>query len=108
MYVFAYRFKVVVTNRIYRRYIVIADKFAVLIIVPGRERHNFTDKPHKVFRLGGENRISVLIKPVIKRTYTYGVARGDKTVLFAVVNYKRKFRVQHFKHISAVKLIERQ
>ena len=95
-------------NLIHLRYIVIADKLAVLIIVPGRERHNFTDKPHKVFRLGGENRLFILIKPVIKRTDTDRVARGDKLVFFTVINYKRKLRVQHFEHISAVKLIERQ
>ena len=95
-------------NFIHRRYIVIANEFAVLIIVPGRERHNFTDKPHKVFRLGSEYRLSVLIKPVIKRTDTDRVARGDKLVFFTVVNYKRKLRVQHFEHIRAVKLIERQ
>ena len=96
------------THRIYRRYIIIANKFAFLIIMSGRERHYFTDEPHKVFRLGGENRLFILIKPVIKRTDTDRVARGDKLVFFTVVNYKRKLRVQHFEHIRAVKLIERQ
>ena len=45
---------------------------------------------------------------VVQRADADGVACGDKLLLFIVVDYHRKFRIELFEHLKPVLMIQRQ
>ena len=83
-------------------------ELSALIVVSGRERHDFIDKPLKVFRLACHYHRAFFVVAVVKRAYAYGVSGGDKLAVFSVIYDQSKFRVELFKHLFAVFFVHRQ
>ena len=84
----------------------VADEFAVLIVVPGREGHDLGAQPHQVLGLAGENDLPVPIIAIVQRPDADGVPGGDEGL--AVKEDHGKFRVQLPEHLHAHFGVQRQ
>ena len=106
--IFANGLQIIVTDTAYLCRIPITDELAVLIIVSGREGHDFTADPHKVFCFAGKNDGTLFIVSVIEWPDADGVAGGNKRLFLRIVQDQRKFRIQHPEHGRAVLLVKGQ
>lgn len=106
--VFANRLEVVMADLVDRRYVAVLHKFAVLVIMSGREGHNAPAHPDEVFRLACEHDNALFVIAVVERADTYRVSRGDVLFRLAVIDDERKLGVEHFEHIRAVFAVERE
>ena len=102
----ANRVNIVPDNRADLGHIPVTYKFTVLIIMSGRERHNFIRKTYKVFRLGCKKYTAGTVAAVIKGTNTYRVACGNKSG--AVINHHSVFGVEHTEHGNAIFAVKRK
>ena len=74
----------------------------------GRKRHHLIAHAHQVFRLAGKGDHAFLVIAVVKRPDADGVAGGDELLCLAVKEDQSVLRVQHFEHLHAVLLVQRQ
>ena len=84
----------------------VADEFAVLIVVPGREGHDLGAQPHQVLGLAGEDDLPIGIVTIVQRANADGVPGGDEGL--AVKEDHGKFRVQFPEHLHAHFGVQRQ
>ena len=101
-------FQIVMAHGAHLAYIAVAHKPAVLVIVARREGKDLGAKAHQVFGLAGKNIFAAFQLAVIQGPNANGVTGGDQLVLLGIIQDQRKLGVQHFKHIHAVLLIQRQ
>ena len=106
--IFANGLQIIVTDTVYLCRIPITDELAILIIMSGREGHDFTADPHKVFCFAGKNDRTLFIVSVIEWPDADGVAGGNKRLFLRIVQDQRKFRIQHPEHGRAVLLVKGQ
>ena len=86
----------------------VADELAVLIVMSGREGHDFTADPHKVFCFAGKNDGTLFIVSVIERSDADGIAGSDKLLFLRIVQNQGKFSIQHPEHGCAVLFVKGQ
>lgn len=84
----------------------VADEFAVLIVVPGREGHDLGAQPHQVLGLAGEDDLPVPIIAIVQRPDADGIPGGDEGL--AVKEDHGKLCVQLPEHLHAHFGVQRQ
>ena len=104
--VFANSLQVIVTDTAHLCRIPVADELAVLIVMSGREGHDFTADPHKVFCFAGKNDGTLFIVSVIERSDADGIAGSDKLLFLRIVQNQGKFSIQHPEHGCAVLFVK--
>ena len=100
--------QIIMADRIHLRDIGITDEPAVLIVMPGRERHDLFGQPHQVFRLAGKEDDPLFIEAVIQRPNPDGIPRGNISAGFVIINDAGKFRIQHSEHFCPVLPVQRK
>ena len=84
----------------------IADKSALLIVVPRREGHNLARQAQQVFRLAGKQNGPLAVISVVQGPDADGVPGGDKLPRLPVIEDAGKLRVQHGKHTHPILPVE--
>ena len=100
--------QIIMADRIHLRDIGITDEPAVLIVMPGRERHDLFGQPHQVFRLAGKEDDPLFIEAVIQRPNPDGIPRGNISAGVVIINDAGKFRIQHSEHFCPVLPVQRE
>ena len=88
--------------------IVVADEFAVLVVVSGRKRHHLAAHAHQVLGLTAKDDDALFVIAVVQRADADGVAGGDELLRLAVIEDQSILRVQHSEHVHAIFLVQRQ
>ena len=83
-------------------------KFAVLIIVSRRERHDILAHFHKVLSLACENDCTLFVMAVIKRSDTDRVSCGYVLACLCIIDNHCKLGIKHLEHINAVFTVHRE
>ena len=104
----AHGVQIVIAKLLYFCDIIVADELAVLVVMSRRERHDLIAHAHQILRLAGKDDHALLVIAVVQRADTDRVSGGDELLRLAVKQDQGILRVQHFEHLHAVLLVQRQ